>query len=101
MLRMIHTLLGAEAFRKGSDLYFERHDGQAVTCDDFVKAMQDASGVDLTRFKRIEPDTSLKNGRKTLIGYVGIMGAQDGVDLLIDAMEHPEKPEYHLELSES
>ncbi|GLX14226.1 aminopeptidase N [Pseudomonas straminea] len=52
VLRMIHTLLGAEAFRKGSDLYFERHDGQAVTCDDFVKAMEDASGVDLTQFKR-------------------------------------------------
>jgi aminopeptidase N len=52
VLRMIHTLLGAEAFRKGSDLYFERHDGQAVTCDDFVKAMEDASGVDLSQFKR-------------------------------------------------
>ncbi|MBD7977327.1 aminopeptidase N [Serpens gallinarum] len=52
VLRMIHTLLGAEAFRKGSDLYFERHDGQAVTCDDFIKAMEDASGVDLTQFKR-------------------------------------------------
>ncbi|MFJ4145627.1 aminopeptidase N [Pseudomonas sp. NPDC089734] len=49
---MIHTLLGAEGFRKGSDLYFERHDGQAVTCDDFIKAMEDANGVDLTRFKR-------------------------------------------------
>ncbi|SBS34490.1 Aminopeptidase N [Marinomonas spartinae] len=52
IVRMIHTLLGEEAFRKGSDLYFERHDGQAVTCDDFVAAMQDASGVDLTLFKR-------------------------------------------------
>jgi aminopeptidase N len=49
---MIHTLLGAEGFRKGSDLYFERHDGQAVTCDDFIKAMEDAHGVDLTQFKR-------------------------------------------------
>ena len=49
---MIHTLLGAEGFRKGSDLYFDRHDGQAVTCDDFVKAMEDANGVDLTQFKR-------------------------------------------------
>ncbi|PZP25597.1 aminopeptidase N [Pseudomonas kuykendallii] len=49
---MIRTLLGAEGFRKGSDLYFERHDGQAVTCDDFVKAMEDANGVDLTQFKR-------------------------------------------------
>ncbi|MBD8576908.1 aminopeptidase N [Pseudomonas syringae] len=49
---MLHTLLGAEGFRRGSDLYFERHDGQAVTCDDFVKAMEDANGVDLTQFKR-------------------------------------------------
>ncbi|VXC00006.1 aminopeptidase N [Pseudomonas sp. 8AS] len=52
VLRMIHTLLGAETFRKGSDLYFARHDGQAVTCDDFVKAMEDASGQDLSQFKR-------------------------------------------------
>jgi aminopeptidase N len=49
---MIRTLLGGEGFRKGSDLYFQRHDGQAVTCDDFVKAMEDANGVDLTQFKR-------------------------------------------------
>ncbi len=52
VIRMIHTLIGAEAFRKGMDLYFERHDGQAVTCEDFVAAMQDASGLDLTQFKR-------------------------------------------------
>ncbi|AYC33497.1 aminopeptidase N [Pseudomonas cavernae] len=52
VVRMIHTLLGAEGFRKGTDLYFQRHDGQAVTCDDFVKAMEDANGVELTQFKR-------------------------------------------------
>ena len=52
VVRMIHTLLGPERFRAGSDLYFERHDGQAVTCDDFVDAMQDSSGVDLTQFRR-------------------------------------------------
>ena len=51
VVRMIHTLLGAEAFRRGSDLYFERHDGQAVTCEDFVRAMEDASGVDLLQFR--------------------------------------------------
>ncbi|WP_100639837.1 aminopeptidase N [Marinobacter salexigens] len=51
VVRMIHTLLGPELFRKGSDLYFERHDGQAVTTDDFVKAMEDASGRDLTQFR--------------------------------------------------
>ena len=52
VVRMIHTLLGEEGFRKGSDLYFERHDGQAVTCDDFVQAMEDANGIDLSQFKR-------------------------------------------------
>jgi aminopeptidase N len=52
VVRMIHTLIGAQAFRKGMDLYFQRHDGQAVTCDEFVQAMQDASGIDLEHFKR-------------------------------------------------
>jgi len=51
VVRMIRTLLGPELFRKGSDLYFERHDGQAVTTDDFVRAMEDASGRDLTQFR--------------------------------------------------
>ncbi len=51
VVRMLHTLLGAETFRKGCDLYFERHDGQAVTCDDFVQAHIDTSGNDLTQFK--------------------------------------------------
>jgi aminopeptidase N len=49
---MLHTLLGRDGFRRGMDLYFKRHDGQAVTCEDFVAAMQDASGVDLTQFRR-------------------------------------------------
>ncbi|HSQ82972.1 MAG TPA: aminopeptidase N [Casimicrobiaceae bacterium] len=52
VIRMQHTLLGPERFRRGMDLYFERHDGRAVTCDDFVQAMQDASGVDLAQFRR-------------------------------------------------
>ncbi|TSA11421.1 MAG: aminopeptidase N [Betaproteobacteria bacterium] len=52
VVRMQHTLLGPDLFRKGMDLYFERHDGQAVTTDDFVQAMQDAGGVDLTQFRR-------------------------------------------------
>ena len=51
VIRMLHTLLGAAAFRRGMDLYFARHDGQAVTCDDFAAAMADASGVDLEQFK--------------------------------------------------
>ena len=51
VIRMMHTLLGEKAFRAGMDLYFSRHDGQAVTCDDFAKAMEDASGRDLSQFK--------------------------------------------------
>ncbi len=52
VVRMLHTLLGAQGFRSGTDLYFQRHDGQAVTCNDFVKAMEDANQVDLSQFKR-------------------------------------------------
>jgi aminopeptidase N len=52
LIRMMHALLGPQGFRRGMDLYFERHDGQAVTCDDFVAAMSDAAGVDLEQFKR-------------------------------------------------
>lgn len=52
VIRMLHTLLGPEAFRRGADLYFERHDGQAVTTDDFVAAMAEVSGLDLSQFKR-------------------------------------------------
>ncbi len=47
LVRMFHTLLGEEGFRKGSDLYFERHDGQAVTCEDFVHALADANEINL------------------------------------------------------
>ncbi len=52
LIRMQRGLLGSERFRRGMDLYFERHDGHAVTCDDFVQAMQDASDVDLRQFRR-------------------------------------------------
>ena len=52
VIRMQHTLLGKERFRQGMDLYFKRHDGQAVTIDDFVAAMEDANQIDLTQFKR-------------------------------------------------
>jgi aminopeptidase N len=52
VVRMLHTLVGPENFAKGIDLYFHRHDGHAVTTDDFVQAIQDASTVDLTQFKR-------------------------------------------------
>ncbi|KAL2525022.1 Peptidase M1 family protein [Abeliophyllum distichum] len=50
VVRMYKTLLGSEGFRKGMDLYFERHDGQAVTCEDFSAAMRDANGADFSNF---------------------------------------------------
>ena len=52
VVRMLATLLGRDGFRKGMDLYFSRHDGDAVTCDDFVAAMADANERDLSQFKR-------------------------------------------------
>ena len=51
LIRMMALLLGPERFRKGTDLYFDRHDGQAVTCEDFVKAMEDGGGIDLAQFR--------------------------------------------------
>jgi aminopeptidase N len=52
VVRLYHTLFGADGFRRGMDLYFERHDGQAVTCDDFRAALADANGADLAPFER-------------------------------------------------
>ena len=51
VIRMMRTILGPENYRKGTDLYFSRHDGDAATCDDFVKCMEEASGIDLSQFK--------------------------------------------------
>src|SRR5438309_9312049 len=52
LVRMIHTLIGKEGFRRGMNLYIRRHDNRAATIEDFVAAMQDASGVDLDQFRR-------------------------------------------------
>ncbi|MBY5991578.1 aminopeptidase N [Ferrimonas balearica] len=81
VIRMMHTLLGEAGFRKGMDLYFERHDGQAVTCDDFVQAMEDASGNDLSLFRR--------------------WYSQSGTPVLV-AEDHydAERRQYHLTLSQ-
>jgi aminopeptidase N len=51
VIRMLHGLLGAQRFRAGTDLYFERHDGEAATCEDFIRAMEESSGEDLSRFR--------------------------------------------------
>jgi len=51
VIRMMRSMAGVERFRKGTDLYFERHDGEAATCEDFVKAVEDGAGLDLKRFR--------------------------------------------------
>ena len=51
VIRMAHTILGEDNFRKGTDLYFDRHDGQAVTTEEFISALEDGSGIDLTQFR--------------------------------------------------
>jgi aminopeptidase N len=52
VIRMMRTLAGPERFRTGTDLYFERHDGEAATCEDFIRAIEDGTGLDLTQFRR-------------------------------------------------
>lgn len=52
IIRMMATMVGPERFRKGTDLYFDRHDGEAATCEDFVRAIEDGAGIDLTLFRR-------------------------------------------------
>jgi aminopeptidase N len=75
VIRMQQTILGVDGFKRGMNLYFERHDGQAVTIDDFVAAMEDANHVDLTEFKRwysqagtplVSVQSEFQNGRLTL-----------------------------------
>lgn len=51
VIRMMHTLAGADNYRKGTDLYFERFDGMAVTIEDFAKAIEDGAGLDLSQFR--------------------------------------------------
>ncbi|MBM0171347.1 aminopeptidase N [Altererythrobacter sp. C41] len=51
VIRMMRTMAGPQAFRQGTDLYFDRHDGEAATCEDFVRAMEDGAGLDLTKFR--------------------------------------------------
>ena len=51
VIRMMRSMAGEERFRQGTDLYFERHDGEAATCEDFITAMEDGAGLDLTQFR--------------------------------------------------
>ncbi|MCC6208214.1 MAG: aminopeptidase N, partial [Gammaproteobacteria bacterium] len=97
VVRMIHTLIGAEAFRRGMDLYFSRHDGQAVTCDDFVAAMANASGTDLTQFMRWYDQAGTP--------HIAASGRHDAaarrytLTLKQSCPTHPENRPYHIPVS--
>ncbi|KFG88584.1 Aminopeptidase N [Sphingobium herbicidovorans NBRC 16415] len=66
LIRMIALMLGPDRFRAGSDLYFDRHDGQAATCEDFVKAMEEGGGIDLRQFRRWYEQAGTPHVRATL-----------------------------------
>ena len=87
VIRMMHTILGPDRFRAGSDLYFERHDGQAVTCEDFVRAMEDASGENLTAFRLWYGQAGTPKVRATMTHQPG-----DGRAHLVLTQEVPPTP---------
>ena len=95
VIRMLHTLLGADAFRRGTDLYFDRHDGQAVTCEDWLAAMEAATGRDLRQFRRWYDAA----GTPKITVHVARAGRQLTVNLaqsLVPTPGQPKKPLMHL-----
>jgi len=100
VVRMFETLLGRDGFRRGMDLYFERHDGRAVTCDDFRLAMADANGRDLVQFARwySQPGTPVvtargeydAGARSYALTLRQSFGSDAGADSSPAAPEHPE-----------
>src|SRR3546814_414655 len=79
VIRMMATLLGPERFRKGTDLYFDRHDGEAATCEDFVRAMEEGGGIDLTQFRRWYEQAGTPKLTLTLV--------QEGDDWVLDVAQ--------------
>ena len=106
VVRMLHTLLGAEAFRRATDDYFARHDGQAATTDDFVAAMQAQTTTDLTQFQRwySQAGTPVVHvEREDEAGAGAGDGAEDGKDLVLTFTQRcppspgqPEKAPFHI-----
>jgi len=79
VIRMMATLLGPGRFRKGTDLYFERHDGEAATCEDFVRAMEEGGGIDLSQFRRWYEQAGTPKLHLAL--------AQEGADWFLDVTQ--------------
>ena len=87
VVRMIRNLVGEQGFRRGTDLYFNRHDGQAVTTDDFVKAMEEANDIDLTLFKRWYTQSGTPE-----LGVTGVFNARDKTYSLTVKQQTPATP---------
>jgi len=79
IIRMMATLMGSERFRKGTDLYFARHDGEAATCEDFVRAMEEGGDIDLTRFRRWYEQAGTPRLKLTLV--------EEGGDWFLDVAQ--------------
>ncbi|WP_033075565.1 aminopeptidase N [Sphingopyxis sp. MWB1] len=71
IIRMMATLLGPEKFRRATDLYFDRHDGEAATCEDFVRAMEEGGGIDLSQFRRWYEQAGTPRLRISLVEEAG------------------------------
>lgn len=91
VVRMIQTLVGREGFRKGMDLYFQRHDGQAVECDDFRAAMADANGRDLNQFERWYSQAGTP--RVTATGHYDAASQTYELTLAQNSLPSPGQPE--------
>ncbi|MTV41354.1 aminopeptidase N [Duganella radicis] len=92
VVRMYQTLLGRDGFRKGMDLYFERHDGQAVTCDDFRAAMADANGRDLTQFERWYSQA----GTPVVTARTRYDAVKRNFDIILSQRGQPEQQPFHI-----
>ena len=100
VVRMLQTLLGREGFRRGMDLYFQRHDGQAVTCDDFIAAMADANQADLAQFKRWyaqagTPELQVSDAYDAALGQYTLTVRQ----VCPPTPEQPDKQPFHIPLA--
>ena len=95
VIRMYQTLLGVDGFRKGMNLYFERHDGSAVTCDDFRAAMADANDFDLTQFER----WYLQSGTPTVSYSSSVDGDRFTLHLAQTSPTQPDNLPFHIPIS--
>jgi aminopeptidase N len=89
IIRMMATMVGPERFRKGTDLYFDRHDGEAATCEDFVRAIEEGAGIDLAQFRRWYEQAGTPRLKLSLVEE----GGQWSIDMVQTVPPTPGQPE--------